>query len=288
MTTTGTTGRRRGRTVAAVTAAMAAFLAAAAWQTSAAGPARIDGPASAGALATRITASAPPSTAPPVTPVAPGTHFGTLPPGAALPSDAACAAAVRPAAELRPDNATANATRGTDPHDTYPRVTGAYTGTTDEILQWVACKWGIDEDIVRAQIAKESSWHQSVGGDLTTDQQLCHPAKRTGSGTCPESIGLGQVRYQYHGEAFEDENAIRSSAYNVDYTYAVWRSCYEGELGWLNTVDRGATYVAGDVWGCLGVWFSGRWRTSPALTYIAAVQQYLADRIWEQAYFRTW
>lgn len=78
------------------------------------------------------------------------------------------------------------------------------------------------------------------------------------------------------------------SAYTLDYTYAVWRSCYEGELTWLNTVDRGAEYVEGDVWGCLGVWFSGRWRTSPALTYIAAVQQYLADRIWEQATFRTW
>lgn len=273
--------RRRGRTAAAGIV-LALIASAGAWQAFAAGPTRIDAAAVATARATRVTL-APSTTTVPTT-----GHFATLPPGSALPSDAACAAAVRATPELRADNATANATRGADPNDTYPRVTGAFTGTTDEILQWVACKWGIDEDIVRAQIAKESSWHQSAGGDLTTDQTLCHPAKRTGIGSCPESIGLGQVRFQYHGSAFEDENAIRSSAYNVDYTYAIWRSCYEGELTWLNTVERGATYTGGDAWGCLGVWFSGRWRTASANGYIAAVQQYLADRIWERPDFANW
>jgi hypothetical protein len=29
-------------------------------------------------------------------------------------------------------------------------VTGDYTGTTDEILQWLSCKWGIDIDMIRA------------------------------------------------------------------------------------------------------------------------------------------
>ena len=28
--------------------------------------------------------------------------------------------------------------------------------------------------------------------------------------------------------------------------------------GW-NTVERNGTYAAGDVWGCVGLWFSGRW-----------------------------
>ena len=44
------------------------------------------------------------------------------------------------------------------PPTLYRRVTGNFTGTTDEIIQWAACKWGIDEDIVRAQMAKESWW----------------------------------------------------------------------------------------------------------------------------------
>ena len=53
--------------------------------------------------------------------------------------------------------------------------------------------------------------------------------------------------------------ATRSSAYNLDYTYASWRACYEGVYTWLNTVERGRDYSAGDVWGCVGLWFSGRW-----------------------------
>jgi hypothetical protein len=206
----------------------------------------------------------------PPTPSAPPAsgRFATLSPGTPLPSGAQCAARVRPAAEIRSSvNAVPNATRGTRANTLFPRVDGDFVGTTDEILQWVACKWGIDEDIVRAQIAKESWWRMDGVGDNG------------------ESFGLGQVRVPYHGTAFVDDNAKRSSAYNLDYTYAVWRSCFEGELGWLNTVERGATYAAGDAKGCLGVWFSGRWRTPDALTYITAVDDYLAQRIWETPNF---
>jgi autotransporter family porin len=215
------------------------------------------------------------------TPPPPDDHgFPTLPVGAALPSGAECAGRVRATGEQRTGNAAANSTRGTAPNGRHPRVDGNFTGTTDEILQWVACKWGIDEDVVRAQTAIESWWHQSTGGDLTNDQSACHPDLRTGSGQCPESVGLLQVRYLYHLEAFQDANAIRSSAYNADYAYAVWRSCFEGNEGWLNTAERGATYAAGDLEGCLGVWFTGRWRTAEAVGYIGRVNDYLARRIW--------
>ncbi len=236
---------------------------------------------------------------PPVTtvPSAPASgHFSTLPPGSALPSDATCAAAVRPMAERRADNGTANHTVGTGATDAtngayFSRVTGNYTGTTDELIEWTACKWGIDEDIVRAQIAKESWWHQSAGGDTSTDQSTCYPAVRTTSGPCPQSVGLGQVRYPYHLEAFTNGgNAYKSSAYNLDYTYAVWRNCYEdpnGVYDWLNTVDRGSQYAPGDLWGCVGTWFAGRWHTADANTYITAVQTYLSQRIWETPAFRT-
>jgi autotransporter family porin len=203
------------------------------------------------------------------TPPSPDDHgFATLPVGAALPSGAECAGRVRAAGESRPGNAAANQTRGTRANTVFPRVDGNFVGTTDEVLQWVACKWGIDEDVVRAQTAIESWWHQSSGGDFTSDQSACHPDLRIGSG------------YLYHGSAFQDSNAIRSSAYNADYTYAVWRSCFEGNEGWLNTVERGATYAAGDLEGCLGVWFTGRYRTAEAVGYIGRVNDYLARRIW--------
>jgi hypothetical protein len=43
-------------------------------------------------------------------------------------------------------------------------VDGQFTGTTDEILQWGAHKWGFDPDLVRAIAANESWWHQSETG----------------------------------------------------------------------------------------------------------------------------
>lgn len=202
---------------------------------------------------------------PPPTPPQPGPggKFTTLAVGAALPTEAECASRVRSAAEIRAVNVPYNNTRGTDPHDDEPRVTGNFTGTTDEILQWAACKWGIDEDIVRAQIAKESWWTMDGVGDTNTS---CH------------SFGLGQVRRCYHDAAFED--AVNSSAYNVDYTYYRWWSCYQGYETWLNQFERGQDYVAGDVWGCVGLWFSGRWYFNNA-NYLTAVREYLDDRIWE-------
>jgi autotransporter family porin len=200
----------------------------------------------------------------------------TLPVGSALPSGAECAARVRPAAEVRSVNTAANNNRGSRANannrndwNGFDRVDGNFAGTTDELIQWAACKWGIDEDIARAQIAKESWWHQSANGDNG------------------ESWGLGQVRDTAHQSAFEYAiNARTSSAYNLDYTYAAWRACYEGVLTWLNNVERGKQYSAGDADGCLGVWFSGRWYTQPATTYIAAVNDYKNQRIWETQNFK--
>jgi hypothetical protein len=178
--------------------------------------------------------------------------FETLPVGAALPSGAECAARVRPAAEIRPENAAPNANRGGRQYannrsdwDQFDRIDGDFAGTTDEIIQWAACKWGIDVDIARAQVIKESYWYMSTNGDNG------------------ESWGLGQVRDTAHQSAFQysQVNARNSSAYNLDYTYASWRACYEGVYTWLNGdgIPRNGTYGPGDVWGCLGVWFSGRW-----------------------------
>jgi hypothetical protein len=221
-------------------------------------------------------------------------HFSTLPVGATLPSDEECAARVRPVAEIRPANAPYNSVRGDGPKQTlnrfYARVTGNFTGTTDEIIQWAACKWGIDEDIVRAQAAKESGWFQQNRGDFTSNPDVCVPGHGIGvdgrPGECPESIGIMQVRYQYLTPAFP--MATDSTAYNLDAALAARRSCFEGNEPWLNTTDRGADYAAGDLWGCVGMWFAGRWHTTDADTYMTAVQDYLIRRIWTAPEFRTW
>ena len=228
------------------------------------------------------TTTAPTTTTTTTTP--PTGRFVTLPPGSPLPSDAQCAARVRPAAEIRPQNATQNATRGvvTNQPGLLARVTGNFTGTTDEIIQWGACKWGLDEDIVRAQTAKESWWTQRAGGDLTSDPSRCAPGHGIGvdghPGQCPESFGVQQVRYPYWGWAFP--SAITSTAYNLDVALAARRSCFEGYETWLNQFERGRNYAGGDLWGCVGLWFSGRWYTPESTSYIAEVQSYLAQRIW--------
>lgn len=220
----------------------------------------------------------------------------TVPPGGALPTDAECRSRVTPAPEVRPANAKANGTPGTQksiPEKWLERVTGDFTGTTDEIIQWGACKWGIDPDVARAQAAKESYWNMDAEGDWSTDAAACPTDHGLGvdgkDGQCPESFGLLQIRWLYHGPPANRPTwpeAVTSTAYNVDYTYAIWRSCYEGDLTWLNEVDKGATYAAGDAWGCLGVWFAGRWMTEPARQYIDAVRTYRNDRIWTTSDFR--
>jgi autotransporter family porin len=217
----------------------------------------------------------PPDPAPTPTPPTGGTaHFGTLPVGAALPSDADCAARVRAANEVRPQNTTYNHTKGfgppsNPPQPLYARITGNFTGTTDEILQWGACKWGIDEDIVRAQAVKESYWTQTNVGDGG------------------DSFGILQVRQSAWGWAFNNGvgDPKSSTAYNVDVALAARRNCFEGNETWLNTVERGKDYAAGDIWGCVGLWFSGRWYTPDSVSYINDVQNDYNSRTWETPAF---
>ena len=235
--------------------------------------------ASSGSVATTATTGAPsggeatttagPSGGEPTTAAPSADHFGMLPPGSALPSDEECAGRVRKTPEIRPQNESFNAVKGhgvpsNPPAPLYARVTGNFTGTTDEIIQWAACKWGIDEDIVRAQAAKESYWTQTNVGDNG------------------ESFGILQVRQPYWGWAFNDGvgDAQTSTAYNVDAALAARRNCFEGNETWL-----GGSYGPGDIWGCVGLWFSGRWYTPDSITYIDAVQSYLKQQVWTTSDF---
>ena len=228
----------------------------------------------------------PVSTAGPL-PVAP---LGTLPPGQALPDDSDCAKrVVASAPDIRPANAPFNNTRGRKkamPAPLLSRVSGDFVGTTDEIIQWAACKWGIDADVVRAQAAQESSWFMTSAGDFTDDEQWCAPGHFPGSGGragCPESLGIMGVKYRYHGDAFPE--AALSTAYNLDYALAVWRNCFEGKDNWLADHPPHSGYRAGDLWGCLGRWYAGDWRSAEALGYISRVRAAADARIWASDWF---
>jgi len=144
------------------------------------------------------------------------------------------------------------------------RVSGRFHGTTDEIIQWAAHKHGLPVNVVRAVAVKESWWRMSTVGDAG------------------DSFGLMQIRRPYHCCPFL---ARSSTAFNVDYWGAIMRSYFDGRETWLNTVERGRDYHRGDLWGSVGAWFSGRWRTPPSLGYIRDVRRIRRERTWRRSFF---
>ncbi|HLZ63931.1 MAG TPA: hypothetical protein VKR06_43940 [Ktedonosporobacter sp.] len=226
-------------------------------------------------------------------------RFTTLPPGSQLPTEATCAARVqRSSWEPQPDNDQPNqrvptaqqiaglAAWGPDiglaPQSDSIRkhITGNFTGTTDEILQWVACNWGIDTDLLRAEAFQESNWQQNYRGDWTTNRNLCPPRTWEGSG-CYQSYGIFQIKYidsQTTWPMSRDD-----TAFNAEYTYGYIRNCYEGWTTYLydfTPVPGYPHYHAGDIWGCVGMWYSGGWYDQGALKYIKSVQTAFASKAW--------
>lgn len=222
---------------------------------------------------------------------------------ASLPSDSRAAAMVhRSSWEPRPQNYTANHTvpppgfsvpgySGMVNHAAvFARVTGHFTGTTDEIIQWAAAKWGLPDDVLRADAVQESSWYQGIKdakgrpvdrrgyGDFGDCGGSPRPSGYGASG--PSSFGLMQVKFC----ALRDDGATNlggwpwielSTAYAVDLYAAVIRGCYQGWDTWL-----GSGYHAGDLWGCLGRWHSGEWYSLDARSYITRVHGIYAEKPW--------
>jgi hypothetical protein len=193
-----------------------------------------------------------------------------------------------------------------------PRVTGHYTGTTDEIFQWAACKWGLADNLLRAVAVRESTWYQyeiypsgrcvtdwgcgdMVGSPTPATETFCSLIGRRGhdyqadygSGICPETFSIaGVMSWQdpEWGRMKGNQNGTfpfnrDSTAFAVDYLAADLRGCYEGWEPWLS--DAGpVAYRAGDIWGCVGAWYAGEWRTDRALGYVHRVRRELRDRTW--------
>ncbi len=193
-------------------------------------------------------------------------------------SDEAAARLVRRAPETRSDNAADNGRVPTEAQlayfrshdDSVPsryleRVDGDFRGSTDEIIQWAAYKWGFSPELFRAVAAVESWWHMSTLGDEGN------------------AYGLFQVDARYHccrrlAESF--------TAWNADYYGAMLRSYYDGAQTWLNTVTgNGSAYRRGDLWGSVGYWAAGRWDVETGHVYVAKVQADLAERVWTLANF---
>jgi hypothetical protein len=264
-----------------------------------------------------------------------------LPPGnvTTLPTGTHCAEAVhRSSWEPRPDNYKRNhvlvdpaavhkafsirprsGSRTYDPRwDSWllQRVDGQFTGTTDEIIQWAACKWGLPDNYLRAEAYIESTWFQGETypsgrclqnfgcGDLfkvepySARKLYCDGLAAAGqhdyqadygNGYCPKTFSIVGVMSWWNPDwGFNwagNQNGTfpftrNSTAMALDYMASQIRGCYEG-WQW----ELGRKYRAADLWGCAGAWYSGSWHDTAADGYAARVQASERTRPWLTADF---
>ena len=250
-------------------------------------------------------------------------HFKTLPLGAKLPGGAQCAGWIAPTPETQPENQIANHTRPSptqlafmrangyhfaklDGDYEYERVDGDYVGSTDMILRWAACKYGLDEDVMRGQAWQESFWKQATHGDLRRDLKLCNggPINLWGfagcNNCCWQSWSLMQTKVvPYEWMTWP---AIRTStAFAADYRAADQRSCMEGRYrsyfadrpphdGHVYWVDVLAARAAPEdperldvvMRGCIGLHYSGSWYDAASREYIGDVWHWIARQPWRR------
>jgi Big-like domain-containing protein len=174
------------------------------------------------------------------------------------------------------------------PSSDYANIDGNFTGTTIQIIRWASCKWGIDENAMKAQAWEESSswisgawyiWSQGETGDWRTDPSVCQAGSWygwTGSG-CWQSFGI----YQEKPLTWNIWPEVRdSTAFNADFRGGYLRACINGDIRGLdNGYPYGDTYTR--LWGCMGEWYSGHWYDSGANYYIGLVQNWVNTLPWQ-------
>lgn len=240
-----------------------------------------------------------------------GGYFELLPPGSTLPGgmdptaadEAAAAMIFHSTWEPRPSNNTPNHTIVGNNLDTLdgsfdatwqsvylPRVTGNFTGTTDEIIQWAAAKWGWSDELIRAEAIAESNWFQSQLGDYEP-ASAGHRVFDRSDDPSPTSFSIIQIRWYYHPPTTAHGGTVTSSsdpgcsypavvnstALALDYFMCILRGVYDGHSTYLN---GGGMAAAGDEWGAIGSWYSGAWHTPAAEGYISTVEGHLASKPW--------
>ena len=72
---------------------------------------------------------------------------------------------------------------------------------------------------------------------------------------------------------------------SVDYYGAILRAYYDGKQTFLQQVEHSRNYRAGDLWGSVGTWASGRWYLGTSQSYAQQVRRRVADRVWRTADF---
>jgi hypothetical protein len=160
--------------------------------------------------------------------------------------------------------------------------------STDDLIQWVAHKWGIPEDWIRASMAVESWWRQTTLGDLAAVSgawySLYPPqAQVPGAGDVYESMGISQVKWRPDGSLNAGSEPLRweSTAFALDNYAAKVRYFFNGDCHWC-----GSAYSSGQEWNSIGAWYEPYpWGNAGQMSYIAQVQADVAARVWAQPDF---
>jgi hypothetical protein len=215
------------------------------------------------------------------TPIPTG-HFSMLTPGSSLPGGSNCANAVN--ADPEPEFEPWNENDGTGynsnsivsspsyfyqyagsqlgyPNADFQGIDGKYAGTTDDIMRWAACKWGVDEDWVRAQSEIETGMHQDCAdmhggstcnenGDDNNPDGSCSglPAGLSADGwpvtnSSGDFVGTSSVphvgSYASWGviqnkiacaEWYTWPMGALSTSWSEDYRWAKFRACMNGDV----------------------------------------------------------
>lgn len=202
-------------------------------------------------------------------------YWGEAPFSAQLPRpDAYCAARVQKYPERIPGNVVANHTvppRGTNLRlgpwrlqnpgmaRNLAKVTGNFKGTTDEIFEWAACKWGWDQNAAKAEAVAESTWNQHNVGD-------------SGESWCILQIKAARPAPATRDNAWGGYPWIaKSTAVCADMQMAILRSYFDGESYMGNS-------IRGNFWDAVSAWQSGY--NSGTDSYVREVQYYMRHRSW--------
>jgi hypothetical protein len=219
-------------------------------------------------------------------------------------SDAAAAkmVALNPKFEPRPQNYPANDTKPTalelaqvglgrirflnsQGNGLLVKVTGNYSGTTDEILQWASYKWGFDPDTTRATAVTETHWYQYDIGDIADGVSLGILQIKSAdyTGTCNPVALSGDLGFITSALCLSHN----STAFAADYKLAYQRTCMNGSIPYLYSATPTSGYPGyaeatgtARLWGCIGDWYSGSWYDGAAISYIRDVEYNLSAKPW--------
>jgi hypothetical protein len=224
-------------------------------------------------------------------------------PGSPPLSDAAAAACVTLSGENRPQNVDANArgltaaelhefnaardSAGHTPAEANPNfayVTGGAPlyglRSTDDLIEWSAYKWGVPEDLVRAQMAVESGWSMLQRGDRRDwPMPVAHlypPLAVIDADSVWESLGIAQIRWRHTVPWNPGVEPLRwqSTSFATDYSQALVRFYYDGYCGWC-----GSGYAAGDADGAYRLYFSGS--LTHGQSYADSIRAAARSKPWE-------